>query len=69
MSKERQIFRRRDVMRAVKAVQDCGLTVSGVRISPQGEIEVETAKIQAQDSATDLERWIARRGASHARPS
>jgi hypothetical protein len=67
MSKARQMFRRRDVMRAVKAVTDCGLTVSGVRIGPQGEIEVETSKIQAQDSATDLERWLEGRGANHAR--
>ena len=69
MPKERQIFRRRDLMRAVKAVTDCGLIVSGVRISPQGEIEVETARVQAQDLATDLERWLKGRGASHARAS
>jgi hypothetical protein len=67
--KSRQIFRRTDVLRAIKAVTDAGLPVSAVRISPQGEIEVETVKIQAQDSATDLECWLATRGANHARPS
>ena len=69
MSKGRQVFRRRDVMRAIRAVTDSGLVVSGVRISPQGEIEVETGKTPAQDSASDLERWLANRGANHARPS
>jgi hypothetical protein len=69
MPKARQIFRRADVMRALRAVRDAGLPVSAVRISPQGEIEVETAKMQAQDSATDLERWLEGRGANHARSS
>jgi hypothetical protein len=68
MSKTRQVFRRRDVMRAIKAVTDSGLAVAGVRISPQGEIEVATAKTRAQDSTSDLERWLASRGANHARP-
>jgi hypothetical protein len=69
MSKGRQIFRRRDVLRAIRAVKDAGLGISGVRISPQGEIQVETAATRAQDSASDLERWLAKRGANHARPS
>ena len=69
MSKSRQVFRRRDVMRAIRAVTDSGLVVTGVRISPQGEIEVETAKTRAQDSASDLERWLASRGSNNARPS
>jgi hypothetical protein len=69
MSKGRQAFRRTDVLRAIRAVRDAGLPVSAVRISPQGEIEVETAKAQAQDSATDLERWLEGRGANHARAS
>ena len=69
MSKSRQAFRRTDVLRAINAVKDAGLPISAVRISPQGEIEVETAKTQAQDSATDLERWLDSRGPNHARPS
>ena len=68
MSKCRQTFRRSDVTRAIKAVTEAGLTISAVRISPQGQIEVETGKAQAQDSAGDLERWLANRaGADHAR--
>jgi len=70
MSKCRHVFRRRDVVRAIRAVTDAGISVSAVRISPQGQIEVETAKGQAQDSASDLEHWLANRaGANHARPS
>jgi len=69
MPKARQTFRRTDVMRGVKAVIDSGLSVSMVRISPQGQIEIETGTTQVQDSTTDLERWLARKGANHARPS
>ena len=66
---QRQLFRRTDIMRGIRAVIDSGLSVSMVRISPQGQIEIETAKAQAQDSVTDLERWLVRKGANHARPS
>ena len=65
MSKARQSFRRIEVMRAIKAVTDLGLTVSAVRIGPQGQIEVETIKAQAQDSGSDLDKWLEGR-ADHA---
>jgi hypothetical protein len=55
-----QAFCRTDIMRAIKAVKDAGLPISAVRISPQGQIEVETIKGPAQDSASDLERWLAK---------
>jgi hypothetical protein len=42
MSKRRQTFCRTDIMRAIKAVRDSGLSVSAVRMSAQGQIEVET---------------------------
>jgi hypothetical protein len=60
MSRVAQKFRRREVERAIRAVKAAGLPVSAVRINPQGQIEVETAK--ATNSVTDLDSWLAEKG-------
>jgi hypothetical protein len=59
--------RRSEITRAVKAVTDAGLFVSAVRINPQGQVEVVTAKRLAQDSKGDLDVWLAKRSEDHAR--
>jgi hypothetical protein len=62
MSKGRWAFRPNALTRAIKAVREAGLSVATIRINPQGQIEVETVKAQAQDSAGDLDCWLAKRG-------
>jgi hypothetical protein len=42
-------FKQTNVTRAIKAVMAAGLTVVGVKISLQGEIEVVTAERPVQD--------------------
>jgi len=49
VSRRPSAFRQRDVTRAVKAVVTAGLRVSGVKIDPQGAIEVVTGNAVAQD--------------------
>jgi len=51
VSRRPSAFRQRDVTRAVKAVVTAGLRVSGVKIDPQGAIEVVTGNAVAQDPA------------------
>jgi hypothetical protein len=55
MSRRPAAFRQRDLTRAVKAVVVAGLQVSGVRIDPQGVIEVVTANRVTQDSIPPAE--------------
>ena len=64
MSKGQWAFR--DITRAIQAVAKAGLSVSVVRINPQGQIELETAKLPAQVRKDDLDSWLAKRGGDHA---
>ena len=59
MSKGQWTFRPAALKRAIRAAQEVGLTVSGFWINPHGEIHIETTKKQEQDSAGDLDRWLA----------
>jgi hypothetical protein len=55
-------FRQQDVTRAVKGVVKGGVPVSAiraVRINPQGVIEVETGKPEAQE-CSELDSWMAK---------
>ena len=63
MTRRPSSFRQRDVTRAVKAVVTAGLRVSGVKIDPQGAIEIVTGDERVQDS-NPLDTWMAK----HARP-
>jgi hypothetical protein len=69
MSKGQWAFRPAVLKRAIKTAQETGLIVSGFRINPQGEITIETAARPAQDSKSDLDGWLAKRGNDHARSS
>jgi hypothetical protein len=56
-------FKQRDVMRAIKAAVKAGLSIGLVRISPQGQIELETGQPRAQDF-NSLDEWVAKHARS-----
>jgi hypothetical protein len=61
MSKGQWALRPAALKRVIKAAQDAGLTVSGFRINPQGEIHVETVAPQAQEERRSLSPVTTRR--------
>ena len=53
MSRGRHLFKKTELAREVKGVQELDLPVKCVRISADGQIEVEIGAAQAQDSANN----------------
>jgi hypothetical protein len=63
MTRPPSLFRQRDISRAIRGATAAGLTVSAVRINPQGAIEVVIGKLEAQDPAP-LDTWVAKHAGS-----
>jgi hypothetical protein len=60
-------FRQADVIRAVRAATKAGIPVGGLRIAPDGTIEVlQAAPAAGDDSATAFAEWKAKRDARRA---
>ena len=66
MSKGLQIFKQTDLLRAIRTFQKAGLSIARAEIDRDGKIVVVTGEAKAQDSVTDLQRWLASKRAKHA---
>jgi hypothetical protein len=70
----RGLFRKYNYVKAVRSHQAAGLEVGGVEIAPDGTIRVLSPNAvdsagktdNADNAATDLDNWIAKRDASQA---
>jgi hypothetical protein len=56
MSRGRQLFKQRDLTKAVRAVVAAGMTVTGVKVDKHGVIVVLTGKA-SEDQAEDRNEW------------
>jgi len=63
----RVTFRQADVARVIKAATKAGLAIGGLRITPDGAIEVlQAAAPPVDDSAAAFANWKAQRDARRA---
>ena len=63
----RVTFRQADVTRAVRAATKAGLAIGGLRITPDGAIEVlQAAAPRVDDSTAAFANWKAQRDARRA---
>jgi hypothetical protein len=61
MSKGHFAFKETDVARAIRAARKAGLSVGKLKITKQGEIEIEAAHTAPTDSPSELDYWLNRR--------
>jgi hypothetical protein len=63
MSKGLQIFKQTDLLRAIRTFQKAGLPIARAEIDRDGKIVVVVGDgKKAEDTATELDRWLADRG-------
>jgi hypothetical protein len=63
MSKGMQIFKQTDLLRAIRTSQKAGLSIARVEIDRDGKIVVVVGDgKKAENTATELDRWLAKQG-------
>lgn len=63
----RLAFRQADIARALRAAAKAGLNIGGLRIAPDGAIEVmQAVQLPVDDSAAGFAKWKAKRDARRA---
>jgi hypothetical protein len=68
VSRARQTFRERDLTRLVKALAKAGERIARVTLDKDGKLEIIVANRDGitERSESDLDRWLGKRGRSHA---
>jgi hypothetical protein len=64
MSKGMLTFKETDLRRAIRAFQKAGLSIARAEIDRDGKIVVVTGNgnAKAENTATELDRWLAKQG-------
>ena len=66
MSRAPSTFKERDLTRAVRAVLKAGVCVRGATVDAEGKISVIIGDAEGEMPASELDRWLGKRGRSHA---